>query len=218
MKDGGDCMAVCYIVGAAAYCAPFTPSAGDLVMAADGGFIHVRARGITPDCILGDFDSLGTTPHGENVLTYPVEKDDTDTQLAVQRAWEAGYRTFRLLAGTGGRSDHTLANLQTLLWIARRGGHAVLCGEEVCFTTLYNGTARFSKTAEGTLSLFAQGGDAHGVNITGAYYSLVNGTLTAERALGVSNHFTGEVCTVSVAEGALLLYWTGTADEVTFDD
>ncbi len=211
-------MAVCYIVGAAAYCAPFTPSAGDLVIAADGGLRHLRVRGITPDRIVGDFDSLGATPQGEGVLIYPVEKDDTDTQLAVRLAWEAGFRDFRLLAGTGGRSDHTLANLQTLLWVVRRGGRAVLCGEGECFTALQGGTVRFPKTAEGTLSLFAQGGDAHGVTIEGAYYPLVNGTLTAEHALGVSNHFTGEPCTVSVAEGAVLIYWTGTADEVTFDE
>lgn len=210
-------MAICYIVGAAAYCAPFTPSVGDWVIAADGGLTHLQKRGITPNRIVGDFDSLGTTPQGENVLTFPVEKDDTDTALAVHLAWEAGYREFRLLAGTGGRADHTLANLQTLLWVARHGGHAVLCDEGACFTTVQNGTARFAATASGTLSLFAQGGDARGVTITGAYYPLSNGTLTAEHALGVSNHFTGVPCTVSVAEGALLLYWTGTADEVIFD-
>lgn len=211
-------MSVCYIVGAAAYCAPFAPSANDWVIAADGGLVHLRERGITPDRVVGDFDSLGTPPTGDGVLTYPVEKDDTDTMLAVRSAWEAGYREFRLLACTGGRADHTLANLQVLLWVARRGGHALLCGERECFTTLQGGTVRFPKTATGTLSLFAQGGDAHGVTIEGAYYPLSNGTLTAEHALGVSNHFTGVPCTVSVREGALLVYWQGTADEVTFDE
>lgn len=211
-------MAICYIVGAAAYCAPFTPSAGDLVIAADGGLLHLRERGITPDYVMGDFDSLGAKPTGDNVLVYPVEKDDTDTGLAVSHAWAMGFREFRLLSGTGGRSDHTLANLQTLLWVARHGGHAVLCGEGECFATLCNGKLHFSEKTEGTLSLFAQGGDACGVSITGAYYSLQNGTLTAERALGVSNHFTGAPCAVSVEEGALLVYWTGTADEVTFDE
>ncbi|MBE6756931.1 MAG: thiamine diphosphokinase [Ruminococcaceae bacterium] len=211
-------MAVCYIVGAAAYCAPFIPSAGDWVIAADGGLAHLQARGITPDRVVGDFDSLGTPPVGEGVLTFPVEKDDTDTMLAVRLAWEAGYREFRLLAGTGGRADHTLANLQILLWVARRGGRAVLCGEDECFATLQNGTARFLKTAAGNFSLFAQGGDAHGVTVQGAYYTLTDGILTAEHARGVSNHFTGKPCTVTVRDGAVLIYWQGTADEVTFDE
>lgn len=207
-------MAICYVVGAAAYCAPFAPAAGDMVIAADGGLCHCEARGITPDLILGDFDSLDAPPTVGEVLTYPVEKDDTDTMLAVRRGWESGYRTFCLLAGTGGRADHTLANLQVLLWVARRGGRAVLCGDGVCFTAVCNGTVRFAATAGGTLSVFAFGGDARGVTLDGLYYPLENGTLTPEHALGVSNHFTGVAATVTVADGALLVYWNGTADEV----
>ncbi len=210
-------MAVCYIVGAAAHCVPFTPLAGDFVVAADGGFAHLQARGITPDLVLGDFDSLSSPPVGENVLTFPVDKDDTDTMLAVRLGWERGFRTFYLLAGTGGRTDHTLANLQVLLWVARRGGKAVLCGDGECFTAVSGGTLRFAQTACGTLSVFAFGGDAHGVTLQGVRYPLSDGILTAEHALGVSNRFTGEPCRVCVRDGALLVCWSGTADEVIFD-
>ena len=209
-------MAVCYIVGAAGYCAPFTVTDEDLVIAADGGLCHLAARGITPDFTVGDFDSLSTPPNGENVLTYPVEKDETDTMLAIKLAWEKGYRHFRLLAGTGGRTDHTLANLQALLWVARRGGTAILCGERECFTSLNCGTLSFKKTASGTLSVFAQGGEARGVTLRGVYYPLENGTLQPDFSLGVSNHFVGEPATVTVRDGALLLCWTGTADDLCF--
>lgn len=210
-------MAIGYIVGAATYCAPFSPTAEDVVVAADGGLLHLRAMGIAPTFTVGDFDSLASRPTGENVMTYPVEKDDTDTMLAVKLLWERGVREFRLLAGTGGRSDHTLANLQTLLWVARRGGHAVLCGEGECFTVLQNGTAHLASKAEGTLSVFAVGGDARDVTLGGVQYPLEHGTVTADFPLGVSNHFVGAAPTVQVGDGALLLYWTGTADEVTFD-
>ena len=211
-------MTIGYIVGAAAYCAPFAPTADDVVVAADGGLSHLQARGITPALTVGDFDSLATSPAGENVMTFPVEKDDTDTMLAVKILWERGVRRFRLLAGTGGRSDHTLANLQTLLWVARRGGQAVLCGEGECFAVLHNATARFFAKTEGTLSVFAMGGDAREVTLQGVYYPLENGTLTADFPLGVSNRFVGQPATVQVGDGALLLCWTGTADEVTFDE
>lgn len=211
-------MAIGYIVGAAAYCAPFVPTPQDMVVAADGGLCHLQSLGIAPTLTVGDFDSLASPPMGEGVITFPVEKDDTDTMLSVKLLWERGVREFRLLAGTGGRSDHTLANLQTLLWVARRGGRAVLCGEGECFTVLHNATARFTPKTEGTLSVFAMGGDAHGVTLQGVYYPLENGTLTEEFPLGVSNHFVGEPATVQVGNGALLVYWTGTADEVTFDE
>ncbi len=211
-------MAIGYIVGAAAYCAPFSPAADDLVAAADGGLMHLRARGITPALTVGDFDSLPIPPEGDEVCTFPVEKDDTDTMLAVKLLWERGVREFRLLACTGGRSDHTLANLQTLLWVARRGGRAVLCGEGECFAVLQNGGAHFSAETKGTLSVFAQGGEAGGVTLQGVQYPLENGTLTADFPLGVSNRFIGTPAAVRVQDGALLLYWTGTADEVTFDE
>lgn len=211
-------MAVCYIVGAAAYCAPFATQAGDFVIAADGGLLHMQERGMTPDLIVGDFDSLAAPPTAGEVVTFPVEKDDTDTMLAIKLAWERGYREFRLMAGTGGRSDHTLANLQALLWVARRGGRAVLCGEGECFTALCGGALRFAATAAGTLSVFAQGGDACEVTLKGVYYPLQNGTLTADFPLGVSNRFIGAEATLQVGDGAVLVYWTGTADEVTFDE
>lgn len=211
-------MAIGYIVGAAACCAPFSPTAEDVVVAADGGLLHLRAMDIAPTFTVGDFDSLASQPTGENVMTYPVEKDDTDTMLAVKLLWERGVREFRLLAGTGGRSDHTLANLQTLLWVARRGGHAVLCGDGECFTVLQNGRVHLAPKAEGTLSVFAVGGDARDVTLQGVQYPLEHGTIRADFPLGVSNHFVGAAPSVQVGDGALLLYWTGTADEVTFDE
>ena len=207
-------MSICYIVGAAAFCAPFEPGEEDLVIAADAGLLHLRVRGITPDLVVGDFDSLDKPPVGRNVSVYPVEKDDTDTMLAIKLGWERGCRTFYLLAGTGGRTDHTLANLQALLWLATRGGRGVLCGEEECFTALQNDSLTFRPEAAGTLSVFAQNGTARGVTLTGTYYPLDNATLSEEFPLGVSNHFTGKAATVSVADGALLVYWSGTPADI----
>lgn len=207
-------MAICYVIGAAARCAAISPGADDLVIAADGGLRHVEMQGITPDLIVGDFDSLGTPPTGENVAVYPVEKDDTDVMLALKLGFERGFREFRLLAGTGGRSDHTLANLQALSWLASRGGRGVLVGEDECFTVLRNGALTFSPRSEGTLSVFAFGGEAHGVTLSGLQYPLCNGVLSPDFPLGVSNHFVGEAARIAVSDGALLVCWQGTPDDV----
>ena len=58
----------------------------DLIIAADNGLTHCRRNGIVPDLLVGDFDSLGYVPDGQNVLTLPVAKDDTDTSFAVKYA------------------------------------------------------------------------------------------------------------------------------------
>ena len=106
---------ICYIVGSRPP-GEIVLAAGReaLVIAADGGLRHLEDQGLRPDLIVGDFDSLGRAPQGDNVLRHPVEKDDTDMLLAVRMGLDRGYGTFVLYGGLGGRLDHTLANLQTL--------------------------------------------------------------------------------------------------------
>ena len=178
----------------------------DIVIAADGGLLHTQRLGITPDVILGDFDSLGFVPEGANV--FPVEKDDTDAMLAVRRGLEEGYRKFYLYGGLdGSRLDHTVANFQTLQFLADHGAVVYLIGADHMVTVLKNGTLSFPPDADGILSVFCLGADATGVNIEGLQYILKDGTLSPGFPLGVSNHFIGSTARISVKRGSLLLIW-----------
>ena len=90
---------ICYIVGAASLDGVRLSSRpGDYVIAADGGYRTLKARGIEPDFVMGDFDSLGYRPDHPNVETHPVMKDDTDLGLAVRWALAHGYRRL-VMAG-----------------------------------------------------------------------------------------------------------------------
>ena len=177
--------------------------AEDVVIAADGGFRHTQALGITPDIILGDFDSLGFVPGSANV--FPIEKDDTDAMLAVRKGLSLGLREFVIYGALDGpRLDHTVAALQTLQFLADRGATGYLVGLTYMATVIKNETALFPAEAEGILSLFCMGSDAHGVTLTGLHYPLEDGTLSAGFPLGVSNHFTGQAAAVTVRDGSLL--------------
>lgn len=176
------------------------------VIAADGGLRHTEALGIAPDVIIGDFDSLGYTPAGANV--FPVEKDDTDAMLAVRLGLERGCREFLLYGSLDGpRLDHTVANFQTLQFLADHGAAGCLVGNTTMVTVVKNGAIRFPAGTAGTVSVFCMGADARGVTERGLYYPLENGTLTSGFPLGVSNHFTGAESEISVAEGSLLVLW-----------
>ena len=178
----------------------------DLVIAADGGLRHAQALGITPDIILGDFDSLGYVPAGAQV--HPVEKDDTDCMLAIRKGLELGCDTFRIYGGMDGeRTDHTLANFQALHYLADRGARGYLVGCREIATVIQNGSIEFSPACSGYLSVFCMGSDARGVSIRGLKYELEHGTLSAAFPLGVSNQFAGNAATVSVENGTLLLIW-----------
>ena len=208
---------ICYIVGARE---PGQISIANrnnaLVIAADGGLRYLEQQQIAPDLIVGDFDSLGCVPTGENILLHPVEKDDTDTMLAVKLGLERGGRVFVLYGCTGGRPDHTYANYQTLLYLAQKGARGYLVGDGWVCCAIEKASIEFPPTLSGTVSVFCPDGEARGVDLRGLYYSLENGMLTSGFPLGVSNHFTGERAVVSVREGSLLVMWEETAESFAF--
>lgn len=179
---------------------------GDLVIAADGGYRYLADLGITPDIVLGDFDSLGYVPEKSRV--FPVEKDDTDAMLAVRCGLEQGYKDF-VLYGTldGPRLDHTIANLQTLQFLADRQATGFLVGCNQIATVVHSGLLALPATYKGTVSVFCMGADARKVTIEGLKYTLQNGTLSAGFPLGVSNAFTGQNAKISVGEGSLLIIY-----------
>ena len=195
----------CVIFCAGAFHGLTEPVEG-VCIAADGGLQHLEQLELTPDVILGDFDSLGYIPQKANV--FPVEKDDTDAMLAVRRGLELGCDRFVLYGGLEGpRLDHTVANFQTLQFLADRGAQGYLVGEQAVVTVIKNGKLIFPAQKDGIVSVFCMGKDAHGVTIRGLQYELESGTLTAGFPLGVSNHFTGQEASISVDDGSLLVIY-----------
>ncbi len=201
---------ICYIIGA---CSEFSSkfslncNKNDLIIAADGGYDILKNNGIKPDILLGDFDSITEVPENITLIRHPVKKDDTDTFLAYKTALEKGYKNFVILGGVGGRFDHTIANIQTLLNIAKNGGRGFLMGKNSAMTTIFNANIEFSEKHTGNLGVFAQGNDAHNVTISGLKYEADNVTLKADTPMGVSNEFVGERASVEVQNGALFVVW-----------
>ena len=178
----------------------------DYILAADGGLTHVQTLGLEPHGIIGDFDSLGYIPQGATL--FPVEKDDTDSMLAVRQGLKLGYDRFILYGSLDGpRLDHTLANFQTLQFLADHGAQGYLVGQRYLATVIKNSAISFPDTAQGIISVFCLGKDAEGVSISGLQYSLENGSLTAGFPLGVSNHFMKKPSRIQVNDGSLLILW-----------
>ena len=176
-----------------------------LVIAADGGLKHTQALGLRPDIILGDFDSLGYIPEDSRV--FPVEKDDTDAMLAVRVGLEHGCGTFLFYGAMDGpRLDHTIANFQTLAYLATHGARGWLVGRDYIATVLSGEAIEFSEDATGIFSMFCLGGSAE-VSIEGLHYPLDHGPLTPDFPLGVSNHFAGRPARITVHEGLVLALW-----------
>ena len=181
-------------------------AADDFLLAADGGYAHFEKLDRQPDGVLGDFDSLGYVP--ENAVVFPVEKDDTDAMLAVRQGLSMGYGEFLLYGSLDGpRLDHTVANFQTLQFLADHGACGYLIGNTHIVTVVKNGAIRFPAEAAGIVSVFCMGKDAEGVTLKGLQYLLENATVSAGFPIGVSNHFVGQEAEISVQDGSLLVIY-----------
>ena len=211
----------CIIISAGHFVPMEIPIAeNDLVIACDAGFIYAEQLGILPDLIVGDFDSLseaGTMAmrslreiaesDPDRIVKLNVKKDDTDTIKAVKIALSKGYRKFMLYGSLGGkRIDHSIANLQTLLFIKHNGGTGYIIEENRVLLIAENETIRFNRGNSGMVSIFSVSEVSKGVTIRGLMYSLENGELRNDFPLGVSNEFIiDEEAEITVREGTLLI-------------
>ncbi len=176
------------------------------LIAADGGYRHFESLGIRPDLAVGDFDSLGALPTDCPVIKHPVMKDDTDMLLAIREGLSRGIKRFFILGGTGGRFDHTFANIQSLLFAKKEGAKAFLIGnDEVMTVLLPKEKLFFDRRAKGIVSVFSLSALSEGVNIKGLLYPLEKGRLENSFPLGVSNELVGRDAEISLEKGELLV-------------
>ena len=209
-------MSACLIFAAGSfYGVPAVPAEGDVVIAADAGYKYCLEAGIKPDILMGDFDSMPVPATDCRLERFPVEKDDTDTMLAIRRGLELGCTEFHIYGGTGGeRLDHTIANLQALVFLSVRGARGYLYDSRYVWTAITNSSLILAgRDGDSVFSVFCFGPDAKGVTITGAKYNVYNADVSASFPVGVSNHFTDEAAEISVADGTLVIGWEAPGEE-----
>lgn len=201
-------MKVCLIVGAGDFeNTAIEKKQEDLLIAADGGYEHLKKLGIVPDFLIGDFDSLAEVPTGIDTIRLNKIKDETDMAEAVVLGRKRGYTDFRIYGGTGGRLDHTLANIQLAASLSQQGNRVTLYGNGYNITALTDGEMSFPSCRKGFISVFSHTDICEGVSEKGLKYLLDNVVLRSTVPLGVSNEFIGEEGTVSVKKGTLIIIY-----------
>jgi thiamine pyrophosphokinase len=192
-------------------------ASADLIIAADQGAMLALQHGYRPALVVGDFDSLSLPiqeleARGCVIIRVAVEKDETDTELAIQAALERGADTITLLGGLGGaRFDHTLANV-FMLAAFKTVPIRIVDGPMTCWLLCGPHETRIYGRSGDLLSLFPLSGDATGVSTCNLYYPLHDATLCFGKSRGVSNVLTEDHAQVKLREGMLLVVHTNISE------
>lgn len=156
--------------------------------------------------VVGDFDSLGGAPNGENIVKLEVEKNFTDGEKAVRFAKECGAEEITIYGAFGGKIEHVLGNI-ALLKIARNIGLKAKIVDENTTMQLVDGVSELKVKKGANVSLIPYGGNCTFIKSKGLYYPLDGLTLTPEDTRGISNVALEQDLTLEILSGqALAIY------------
>lgn len=160
---------------------------------------------LTPDLIIGDFDSYEKKDFPYETIVLPHIKDDTDTAFAVKEGLRRGYKDFLLIGCLGLRIDHSLGNLSLLLMLHNSNVSASLL-DDYCICEIVSQKPVFVSDEYPYFSLNNIDGPAYGIFIENALYPLENSELKSDFPLGISNEpLPGKTAKIWVENGKLLL-------------
>ncbi len=183
-------------------------SASDFIICADSGYDYAVKYGVIPHLLIGDFDSISNIPDGIDKIKLPVEKDITDSEAAIIEGINRGYTEFLILGGTGGRFEHTFANISLMAKYTKLGYIIKMIDDNHSFFCIYNSSLKLTKKGSQQISVFAFGENAEGVYETGFHYPLSNFTLSPFVPLGISNDIVADYGEISVENGTLVVIET----------
>ena len=184
------------------------PKKGDLVIAADSGYNNALLMSANVDIALGDFDSLAdpsVIPDNVEKITVPAEKDQTDTQLAIDLAVSRGADDIVIIGGLEGRLDHTISNLAILEAMYDMSIHCVITSGQNRARYIRSTSTLIAKSGFDYLSLIAADETVKGVSAEGCKYPLKNAKLSRKFQYAVSNEISGNCALISVKKGGILI-------------
>jgi thiamine pyrophosphokinase len=180
------------------------PEAGDIVICADAGYRNAQRMDVKVDILVGDFDSLGAIPNdaGE-VLQVPAEKNQTDTQLAVDIAIDRGADEILIVASTSGRCDHALSSLAILEYLhtKKKIGYIVNGQNRVRFVR--DSGVILIRSQYKYFSVITLDAVAKKVSIEGGKYPLKNARLERGVQFAVSNEIVKNAALITVKKGSV---------------
>lgn len=179
------------------------------IIAVDGGANNARKLALTPDLIIGDLDSISRDNYKYyqeqkvEIMKFPVEKNETDSELAVDYCQKNNIKKLFLTAALGGRIDQQLANLNLLEYINEQSLKAKIISERLEISIIKNRKVFLDKKGC-RLSLIPQSRIIKKLKITGCKYNLVDLDLKRSKSRGISNLIKKNKAEIDFQKGLLI--------------
>lgn len=182
----------------------------DCVICADGGQVIARKYGIVPDCVIGDFDSTENFERFSCLyITFPIEKDLTDTEAAINYAIEDGCSSITIYGGIGGRLDHTVGNIGLLEKFSLSLDHLEFIDGKNKISLINSAKdTDISVTCNNRfkyISLMPLDECAKDISISGAKYELSHIDILRASTMCISNEFKDDIINIHIGDGKVLL-------------
>ena len=182
----------------------------DFIICADGGTRHALALGLTPNLVIGDMDSIDKNEwqtlekSGISIELFPGDKNETDLELAIQRALKLDRKEIIIIGALGGRLDQTLGNI-ALLSTPPRDSRSIRMDDGVEELFFCRDQAQVHGKRGDLVSLIPWGNPVYGVQTETLQWPLQNETLFADQTRGISNEMMGNTASVKIESGLLLI-------------
>ncbi|WP_010096718.1 thiamine diphosphokinase [Ornithinibacillus scapharcae] len=184
----------------------------DIWIGADRGALVAIQNHLKLAHAIGDFDSVDETElltiknYAKHIELYPVEKDKTDLELALQKALSLSPSTVYLMGVTGGRMDHTLINIQLLNQLKEENIHGIIVDQYNRIEQFHPGTHMVERDATyPTISFVPLTTEVKGLTLKGFYYPLTEATIIMGSTLSISNKLIANSGTFSFMKGIVLV-------------
>lgn len=183
----------------------------DFIIGADQGALFLISHGYTPDIAVGDFDSVSPealqdieSKSKKTITCDAVNKDLTDSEMALDIAMDQQPDSILLLGVTGTRIDHSLASIQMMTRAQQRQINCYVMDTHN-YITLTGSQAVINDLGYIYVSLLPLTPEVSGITLEGFQYPLTDATLKLGQSLGVSNKLISSSGTVTIRSGLLLI-------------
>lgn len=187
----------------------------DYVIAADKGLVYADKLNCKVNYILGDYDSVDSDLLEKyrkiniELITFPCEKDYTDTHLAIETAIEKGAGEITILGATGSRMDHTISNIENMKMALQLGIPCYIVDE---YNKIYISNKKVVIKKEEQfgqyISLIPMTESVTGLTLSGFYYPLKNYNMKQGFSVGISNEIVEENGTIELDNGIIIIFET----------